>query len=127
MLTYYKKVVPFMYASGPFSLLAPVKWLLAFAIGLLRPIMRGPLTNGDIDLVAVKSAALAAENFVLAVSAQGADTCMMEGFDEVRVKRLLRLSRSDRVVMVIAVGYRDESGIWGKQFRLPLEEVFKTH
>lgn len=52
----------------------------------------------------MKSAALAAENFVLAVTAEGFDTCMMEGFDEPRVRRLLGLARHYRVAMVIAIG-----------------------
>jgi nitroreductase len=73
--------------------------------------------------VAIKSAALASENLVLALTAQGYATCMMEGFDEVRVRNLLRLSASARVVMVIAVGLEGERGTWGPQFRIPTEQV----
>lgn len=127
VINYYKKIVPFMYISGPFNILAPLKWLIIFVTGLFRPIMRGPITQRDVDEVAVKSAALAAENFVLAVAAQGADTCMMEGFDRVLIKRLLGLNCADQIVMVIAVGYRGEGALWGSQYRLPLDEVFKIY
>lgn len=49
---------------------------------------------------------------------------MMEGFDECRVKKLLQLPLSARVVMVLAVGYGDlEKGTWGPRFRLPKEKV----
>jgi nitroreductase len=127
VVTYYRKIVPFAYSPGFLNAWAPVKALLFFALGLRRPMMRGPLTARDLDEVAIKSAALAAGNFVLAVTAQGADTCMMEGFDAWRVRRLLRLPCSTRIVMVIGIGYRDPAGVWGERFRLPIEEVVHVH
>lgn len=123
VILYYEKIVPFMYMGGLFNIFAPFKWLIANITGLFRPIPRGPYTNRDAAEVAIKSAALACENFVLAISAQGFDTCMMEGFDECRVRKLLKLSCGQRVVMVISVGRGVEKGIWGPQFRLPIEQV----
>jgi len=123
VIQYYEKLIPVTYTSGFLNLFAPFKWLTFFITGLFRPIMRGPVTNRDISDVAVKSAALACENFVLAITSLGGATCMMEGFDECRVKKLLSLNSSSRVVMVISVGYEGERGTWGPQFRLPLSEV----
>lgn len=123
VLAYYEKIVPFTYTPGPLNLLAPIKFLLAFFYGLFKPILRGPFTSRDIDEVVIKSAALAAENFVLAIAAQGGSTCMMEGFDEWRLRSLLKLPCSQRMVMVIAVGYADAKGTWGNQYRLPRELV----
>lgn len=122
---YYKKLIPLTYRWGVFNSLAPVKWLAAFAVGLFRPITRKPCTRRDLQEVAIKSAALAAENFVLAITAQGYSTCMMEGFDEWRMKWLLKLPSSARVVMVISVGREAERGTWGPRFRLPIEAVVK--
>ncbi|MBY0553000.1 nitroreductase family protein [bacterium] len=127
VIAYYEKVVPFSYRSGFFNLLAPFKWIIFNSVGLFRPMMRKPVTARDIQEVAIKSCALACENFVLSITSLGGATCMMEGFDEVRVKRLLKLGRSSRVVMVIAVGYEGERGTWGPQFRLPLNEVVHQH
>lgn len=127
VLTYYKRLVPFVYRTGPFNFYAPFKVALSLLVGLFRPIMRGPFTRRDHEEVAIKSAALACENFVLAVVDQGGATCMMEGFDEWRVKKALSLKFSDRVVMVIAVGYPDDGGLWGSQFRLPLDQVLHVH
>lgn len=120
---YYKKLIPIMYRSGLFNSLGLLKFILATLTGLFRPIMRSPFFRRDMQEVAIKSAALACENFVLAIKAQGGDTCMMEGFDEYRVKSLLKLPCSARVVMVIAVGLGAENGTWGPRFRLPLEQV----
>jgi nitroreductase len=116
-------LIPFVYRYGFLNTLGAVKWLLAAAIGLFRPITRGPNSRRDQDEVAIKSAALAAENFVLAITAQGGATCMMEGFDKSRLRRALQLNCSSRIVMVIGVGFEAERGTWGRQFRLPLDEV----
>ena len=120
---YYKKLIPVTYRWGFLNSLLPIKWLLATATGFFRPMTRGPFSKRDLQEVAIKSAALAAENFVLAISAQGYSTCMMEGFDEARVKELLKLGSSSRVVMVIAVGREGERGTWGPQMRIANEKV----
>ena len=92
-------------------------------MGLFRPVPRGPYTKRGLQDVAVKSAALASENFVLAITAQGFSSCMMEGFDECRVRSLLKLPMSARVVMVIGVGKETDNGTWGPRFRLPTNQV----
>lgn len=127
VLLYYTKLLPFLYRPGPFNFFALLKWVGLAAVGLFRPMQRGPASARALNEVAIKSAALGAENFVLACAAQGFDTCMMEGFDEVRVKRLLNLGFFDRVVMVIAVGKGTERGTWGAQYRLPFEQVVHEH
>jgi nitroreductase len=114
-LDYYQKLMPFTYG---FQALAPLKWLIFNAVGVFRPMMRHPWNAKDREIVAIKSAALACENFMLAIAAQGFGSCPMEGFDERRVKGILNLGYSDRVVMVISVGEPDqERGIWGPQVR----------
>ena len=120
---YYQKLIPLTYRWGFLNTLGYFKAFIFFMTGLFRPITRGPNTRRDLQEVAIKSAALAAENFVLAISAQGFSSCMMEGFDECRVKRLLGLSRSARVAMVISVGRESDRGTWGPQFRLPKSAV----
>ncbi len=122
MRDYYEKLVPFMYMNA-FGLLGVLRWIGLRLISFFRPIMLSPSGHRDLQEVAVKSAALACENFVLAVTAQGAGTCMMEGFDESRVRRALKLPWCQRVVMVIAVGHPTERGRWGERFRIPFEEV----
>ncbi len=123
VILYYQKLIPFTYRWGFLNSWALIKWFMFLLAGTVRPMTRGPNTRRDLQEVAIKSAALAAENFVLAISAQGYSTCMMEGFDEVRVKKLLKLNRSARVVMVISVGRESERGTWGPQFRLPKTDV----
>jgi nitroreductase len=120
---YYDKLVPMTYRSGWLNAFGVVKWTITTIVGLFKPIPRGPHFQRDIQEVAVKSAALACENFVLAIAAQNFDTCMMEGFDFVRVKKLLKLGNTEDIVMVIAVGKSTENGTWGPAFRIPKELV----
>jgi nitroreductase len=123
VILYYEKLIPGMYRWGFLNSFGIVKKVILNLIGIFRPIVRGPSTRSEIQEVAIKSAALAAENFVLAISAQGFSSCMMEGFDECRVSKLLKLRCSDRVVMVISVGEEATDGTWGPRFRLPIEQV----
>jgi nitroreductase len=122
VLAYYTKLMPLLYS---WHILAPFKWLMFNLAGIFKPVPRNPWSPRDIEEVAIKSTALAAENFMLAISAQGFDTCPMEGFDEARVKKLLGLGWRARIVMVVSVGERAPEGLWGERFRLPREMVVK--
>lgn len=116
---YYEKLVPFVYSTGPLSVLTPFKWLFYTVTGFFRVVPREPLGAADLRLWAAKSAALACENFMLACSAHGFDTCPMEGLDSKRVKKLLGLPRSSVVTMAISVGKRKPEGIYGPRLRFP--------
>jgi len=124
VLMYYQKLIPLTYRWGFLNSIGLIKWIGTSIVGLFRPVPRGPYFKSQVQSVAVKSAALAAENFVLALTNEGLSTCMMEGFDENRVKSLLKLPCSSRVVMVIAIGYEGENAFWGPQYRLPISDVF---
>lgn len=118
--TYYGKLMPFLYG---YRWLAPLKWLGIQAVGLFRPVVREITSSRDLQEVCVKSTALACENFMLAITAQGFDTCPMEGFDSRQVRKALGFSRTETIVMVISVGERTERGIWGERYRVPQELV----
>src|SRR5690606_10848010 len=79
---YYQKLVPFVYNQGPLGVMGLFKRILFFGRGLFTPTPRAPKSKADMRVWSVKSTALACENFMLAMTAQGFDTCPMEGFDE---------------------------------------------
>lgn len=116
---YYKKVVPISYVQGPFNILYLIKKPLTMIIGLFRPISRRPGTRAELFEVVTKTTALACQNFMLAISAQGFDTCPMEGYDDKRVKKILGLNRKSNIVMAIGVGKRDPKCVFGDQLRVP--------
>lgn len=125
---YYKKIAPTAYGlMGPFGILSPLKWLLLNSIGLFQVMARGPVWPSDLKAWAIKTTALACENIMLSLRSMGHDSLPMEGFDEKRVKKMLRLDRHSHVVMVIAAGKRSEKGIYGPQMRFPREWFVHNH
>lgn len=121
---YYKKIIPMAYVEF-FGVLGIIKYVIFQIIGLFRPIYR-QVRNSDMLIVAHKSAALAAQNFMISMAAIGYDTCPMEGSDTLRIKRILNIPRAAEINMVIGCGIRDDKGIYGSRFRIPFEDVYKS-
>ena len=119
---YYNKIIPTLYFDF-FGLLGFFKSLIFQAIGLFRPTMR-QVTSTDTRIVAHKSAALAAQNFMISMAGIGYDTCPMEGSDTLLVKKILKLNRKSEISMVIGCGLRTEKGIYGEQLRVPFNQVY---
>ncbi len=116
--SYYTKLAPSAYGMmGPFGIFSPIKWLLYNIVGITKVMIREPVWPSDLKTWAVKSTALACENIMLSVRAQGYDTLPMEGFDAKRVRKMLKLSCTDHPMMVIGVGQRAPEGIYGPQMR----------
>jgi nitroreductase len=121
-LDYYGKLMPLAYRSDIFGISTLIRTALCFFMGLRKPFMR---FGGDADqrVTVHKSCALAAQTFMLSIAAEGFESCPMEGFDAVRVKRALGLPSGAEINMIIAVGKGTEAGVWGPRFRVPYEEV----
>jgi len=120
---YYGKIIPFAY-SDFLGIWGWIKFILMNIIGLFKPIYR-QVRNSDMRIVAHKSAALAAQNFMNSMAAINYDTCPMEGSDTSRVKNLLGLPFSSEINMIISCGIRKPEGVYGERFRIPFEEVYK--
>ena len=114
---YYKKLVPLAYGQGPFYLLGPIKKLLMVWLARNKPSPRGPAGKADMRVWAHKSTALACENLMLSLRACGYDSCPMEGMDERRIQKMLKLPRAAEICMVISAGKRARNGIYGRQIR----------
>ncbi len=121
-MDYYSKVMPLLYMNDGLGIMSTVRRLISFLVGLRKPFFR---TGGSANqrIMVHKSCALAAQTFMLSISAEGFHSCPMEGFDEKRVKRTLGLPRGAEINMIISVGKGTEEGIWGPRFRVPNEEV----
>jgi nitroreductase len=127
MKKYYGQITPFVYRQGIFSSFGLIKRILCFVLGFFRPVPRYPMSKSQLREWAVKSTALGCENLMLAFRALGYDSCPMEGFDEVRVKKALGLDCGQHVVMVIGAGKRSQFGVYGPQIRFPKSQfVFKV-
>ena len=125
---YYNKVVPLAYAHDRIGILGVLRKIISFFIsfiGLFKPVARGPIFRHDVFEIVTKTTALACQNFMMALVAQGYDSCPMEGFDHTRVKKILKLNNKSHVVMVLGVGKADPKGIYGERFRIDEDLVIK--
>jgi len=114
--------MPLAYRSDIFGFFAFVRRTMSFFMGLMKPFIRFG-GKADQRITVHKSCALAAQTFMLSIAAEGFESCPMEGFDEVRVKKTLQLPAGAEINMIIAVGKGTEQGVWGPRFRVPYEEV----
>ena len=121
-INYYKLLIPTLYGNF-LRITGFLKYINVSMIGFFRPMYR-EVTSSDLRVVVHKSAALAAQNFMLSMSSSGYDTCPMEGFDSVRVKKILNLTSSAEINMIIGCGIRSEKGVYSEQFRVPFKEVY---
>ena len=122
LLNYYGKLMPLAYGTDQFGFLSFIRRTLSLIVGAARPMMRFK-GRADQRVTVHKSCALAAQTFMLSIAAEGFDSCPMEGFDAVRVKKALNLPEMAEVNMIISVGKGTEAGLWGKRHRVPFEEV----
>ncbi len=124
VLSYYSNLVYLANTVGPFGIVGCFKKLL---IGVKRLSGISPGGNSsiaDMRVWAHKSTALACENMMLAFRAYGYDSCPMEGFDEKKVKKLLKLPRGAEPTMIISAGKRAENGVYAPRIRFPKEQFY---
>ena len=119
---YYTKIIPTLY-SDFLGILGVIKKMIATVQGISKPMYRQVLQS-DLNIVAHKSTALAAQNFMISMASNNYDTCPMEGFDSKRVKAILDLPKTAMINMVISCGIRGKGGVYGPQFRVPFNEVY---
>jgi nitroreductase len=126
VFNYYGKLIPSLYFTDFLGIFGLMKWIMVNIYGIFKPMYR-QVTGTDTRIVAHKSAALAAQTFMLALSAENLDSCPMEGFDSERVKKLLELPYGAEISMVISVGVRKPEGVYGERIRVkPSEVIFEV-
>ena len=125
---YYNKLIPFVYYHDRFGisgLLKRIIFIFINIIGFFKPVPRGPIYKHDLFETVSKTTALACQNFMMSLVAEGFDSCPMEGFDEKKIKKILKLNWSCHVVMIFGIGKADKKGIYAKRFRINEELVIK--
>ena len=120
---YYNRLMPFFYNAGilPFAK-DFVKRIIIWNAARKKPFMRDLLSK-FIPVVVHKSVGLAAQTFMLSITAEGFDSVPMEGLDSVRMKHFLKLPKGAEICMAIAVGKGLPEGISGPRVRLGYDEV----
>lgn len=112
-----RMAVPLFFSQGPFGLGWLWKAAAELVVSRFRPIPSIQAVHKSYWLA--KQVSLSAMVFMLAAESAGLSTCPMEGFGEHQVRRALGIPSSHSVVLVIPVGYADNSAM--NKTRLPLE------
>ena len=120
-ISYYKKILPKFYGIGSFN--GWLNYMFNYFKGVNKVVYR-QVKKSDMRIVAHKSTALAAQNFLLSMSGCGYDTCTMEGFDSHRIKKILGLPKTAEISMIIGCGIRTPKGVYGPRFRVPFDEIY---
>jgi nitroreductase len=121
-LQYYRMLMPLMYRNDPFGFWRAVRTVLRTYLLLKGPSLR-MVSHADQRVMLHKSAAIAAQTFMLSMAAEGLDTCPMEGFDEVRIKKALGLPGAAEICMVIGCGKGKAEGVYSQRRRVAESEV----
>jgi nitroreductase len=122
---YYRKLIPLVYATGPFGLFGYLKRAASRVLSLFRP-TPSMQSRTDQRIMVHKSTALAASTLMNALSAEGWDSCPMEGFDPWRARKLLGLQSGAEVCIFLAVGQRSPKGVWWERTLLPCEWMVRS-
>lgn len=125
---YYGKLIPLTFTRGPANVFAIPKRVGITAHRKLKGPIKTPMYSyKQVKNWATNNSFLAAQNFMLAMRAHGFDTCAMGGFDEPAMKKLLGLGEHQHIAMMIGCGERDDSGIYGEQYRFDFKQsVFRV-
>lgn len=119
---YYGKQMPLFYRYDSFGFSTLFRWAFTSYAALKKPFMRF-YSAAHLRSILHKTVGLAAQTFMLSMVDQGYDTCPMEGFDEVRLKKLLNLPAIAEISMVVACGKGTQQGIYNQRLRVPNDEV----
>jgi nitroreductase len=114
-----RRVVPLSFDRGLLGLGFMWKLVLEKIGGLFTPIPRMQAIHRDYWLA--KQVSIASQTFMLAAEAAGLATCPMEGFSERAVREALDIPSNHAVILVVPVGYADNTR--SKKTRLPLNEL----
>ena len=110
---------------GVSGIIKRIIYLFINILGYFKPIIRGPIYKHQLFETVTKTTALACQNLMMALSAEGFDSCPMEGFDEKRIKKILDLNWQSHVVMIFGIGKARKDGVYGKRFRINNKLVIK--
>ena len=115
---HFRKFLSFGFDTSKWGFQGFIKRLCAPIVRWRATMPTLPLENMDAWLA--KQAGLSVMTFVWAAESAGLSTCIMEAFDEKRLRKAVSLDNSWYIPMIVAVGYGNFSGV--KTSRLPLSE-----
>jgi len=115
-----KKTMGGIYNSNKFVKTAPVIIAAITEHSTYIARMGGMFRNVKYNLIDI---GIACEHLILQAAELGLGTCWLGWFDEKALKKILGLSKSTKVDILISLGYPPDDAATRKKIRKPLEEV----
>ena len=109
---------------APFSVLDALRGLCALFLPVVSLL---PFGSSGMKQWAARNSIYAVQNLLLAATARGLDSCPMEGFNALKISRLLQLPRGSVIPVVVALGRRRHDALVEPQMRRDLREVVVSH
>jgi len=101
----YSRSVRLLFQTGPFGVFGFLKRAFAPILRLLTPIPNLVTSSHEAAHYVHSQTMFAVGTFLIAAKAAGVDTCPMEGFDELRLKKLLNIPSYMKVSAIVPTGY----------------------
>lgn len=111
------------YSLGFLGIKGLIKYILKSILSRFYPIQNGPCFFWERQFIAIKSASLACQTFILAIESFDFQTCPLEGYDVSRLKKFLKLPLEAVPLMVISVGKKSPAEVQWTRVRNPFSEV----
>ena len=109
---------------APFPIFDVLRGTLSFFMPALSLM---PFGKSGIKQWAARNTMPAAQGLMLAATAYGLDSCPMEGFNALKICRLLSLPRGSVIPVVVALGRRRDSALIEPRLRRNLQDVLPTY
>lgn len=94
-------------------------------LSLISTFTQAPTLNSSNEAWAFKNTMLAAQIFMLAITAHGYDSCPMEGFDATRMKEVLSVPEHRfSIPIVVSIGKSNDTRSKNERPRFQFEDVF---
>jgi nitroreductase len=118
----YRRSVNLLFQVGPFGLYGLIKKIAVAVRRFYRPTPGLPATFEQCVHYVRSQTMLAAATLMIAAKGAGLESCPMEGFDEPRLKKLLKIPRRMSIPVIISLGYPLEADNSTATVRLSLDD-----
>lgn len=118
----FRKAVNRFFQTGPLELYGFMKRVLLPFQKRRHPTPDLMFQQSDVRHYMELQTMMAAATFMIAAEGAGLVTNPMQGFDEYRLKRLLKIPSSLSIPILVACGYPSEKDVLSSSVRLPLED-----
>ncbi len=120
---YYGVSIPFLYKNDFLGIHTLKRFFYLQYHHLIKKPLINWVTKNDTRIVSHKTMGIAAAHFMLSMTDQGCATCPMEGFDEFKVKKFLKLPKEAEISIILACGLAAPEGVYYDRTRLNSKDV----